>query len=78
MGDFDPAARVVLPQVNNARQFYLTREQMIHLARHCKSLRARTIIRIAVYSGMRLGEILKAARGKTSFLCQIQKMVNPD
>lgn len=62
MGDFDPAARVVLPQVNNARQFYLTREQMIHLARHCKSLRARAIIRIAFYSGMRLGEILKAAR----------------
>ncbi|WP_425495197.1 tyrosine-type recombinase/integrase [Pandoraea horticolens] len=59
LGDEDPAARVVMPSVRNERQHYVTREQMLRLAKVCSHLEARKAIRIAFYSGMRLGEILR-------------------
>lgn len=59
--EHDPGARVVVPEVNNARQVYVTRRQMLQLARSCSSSwEVRALIRIAFYSGMRLGEILAA------------------
>jgi integrase len=60
MADGDPGARVVMPTVNNQRQVYATREQMLQLARACPHRPTRALVRIAYYSGMRLGEILAA------------------
>lgn len=59
--EHDPGARVVTPTVNNRRQSYVTRPEMLRLARACKtSWEVRALIRIAFYSGMRLGEITSA------------------
>lgn len=64
MGEADPAARVVVPEVRNERQTYIGRADMLRLARACTNRGARKVIRIAFYSGMRLGEVLRAeARG---------------
>jgi integrase len=60
MAEHDPGARVVVPEVNNERQVYVTRQQMLQLARACTHWETRALIRIAFYSGMRLGEILAA------------------
>jgi len=59
MGDHDPAERVVMPKVDNARHNYASRKEMLTIAKHCRRS-SRPYIRIAFYSGMRLGEILKA------------------
>lgn len=59
MGDVDPSNRLSMPTVNNERQVYASRAEMLAIARHCKKL-VRPYIRIAFYSGMRLGEILRA------------------
>lgn len=57
----DPGARVVVPEVNNERQVYVDRRQMLQLARACRtSWEVRALIRIAFYSGMRLSEIIAA------------------
>jgi integrase len=58
MGEYDPAGRVAIPQVNNERQVYATRKEMLKIAKNCKRS-SRPFIRIAFYSGMRLGEILR-------------------
>ena len=60
MGDTDPGARVVVPTVRNERQLYIDRRQMLMIAKACTNRKARMAIRIAFYSGMRLGEILRA------------------
>lgn len=60
MGDEDPGARVVTPAVNNERKVFIDRRQMLLIARACSNTTARMAIRIAFYSGMRLGEILRA------------------
>ena len=69
MGDADPAAKVAVPAVTNARQQYVNRAQMLPLSRTCTSKAARLAVRIAFYSGLRLGEILRAqVRGNTFYL----------
>lgn len=60
MGEHDPAARVAMPAVSNERQIYIDRRQMLQMARACGSWEVRAMIRIAFYSGMRLGEIRRA------------------
>lgn len=60
MGKHDPAEKVTVPTVKNERHFYATRAEMLAIARACKNRKARMAIRIAFYSGMRLGEILRA------------------
>lgn len=60
MGDHDPAEKVVVPSVDNARQHYATRAEMLQIAKACTNRTARMAIRIAFYSGMRLSEILRA------------------
>jgi integrase len=67
LGEADPAARMQLPPAAKGRQVYLSREQMLHTARQMQGLsgqqamrRARAAMRIAFYSGMRLGEVLSA------------------
>lgn len=62
MGDQDPGARVVTPEVSNARQTTITRHQMVQLARACRHPGVRALIRIAFYSGMRVAEIQRARR----------------
>lgn len=60
MGDADPGARVSVPTVRNERHVYITRAEMLRMARACRSRPVRALIRIAYYSGMRLGEIERA------------------
>ncbi len=55
--EHDPGARVVMPTVRNAREVFIDRRQMLALARACGHSGARSMIRLAWYSGMRLGEI---------------------
>lgn len=51
-----------MPEVRNARKLYVDRGEMLSIARKCSSKPAgrcaRAIIRIAFYSGMRVGELL--------------------
>jgi integrase len=68
MADSDPAAAVVVPSVNNARQVYIDRKQMLQLARACKHRPTRAAIKIAFYSGMRAGEIERAERKNGYFV----------
>lgn len=60
MGKHDPAERVVMPAVSNEKQVYISRKQMLQLARKCRSWEVRAMIRISFYSGMRLSEIKHA------------------
>lgn len=60
MCDHDPAERVVAPEVRNERHHFVDRRDMLRLARACRDRQTRAAIRIAFYSGMRLGEIGRA------------------
>lgn len=58
---------LIMPSVSNERKVFLTRREMIALARACTHRETRKVIRIAFYSGMRLGEILKLGRSVGMF-----------
>lgn len=60
MGEHDPAARVAMPAVSNEKRIFLSRKQVLQLARACGSWEVRAMMRISFYSGMRLGEIQRA------------------
>lgn len=77
MAEHDPGARVVVPEVNNERQVYVTRGQMLALARACEHWETRALIRIAFYSGMRLGEILAAEIDGDRFVLPDSKNGDP-
>lgn len=77
MGANDPAARVVMPAVSNQRQIYIDRAQMLRLARACDNWETRALIRIAFYSGMRLGEILTAEVADGCFVLPDSKNGDP-
>lgn len=77
MSDHDPAARVIVPSVRNERRFFIDRRQMLQLARACRCRSTRAAIRIAFYSGMRLGEIIKAQRTPDAFLLDDTKNGEP-
>lgn len=77
MSEHDPAARVTVPEVKNERQFYASREDMLKIARLCKNRAARMAIRMAFYSGMRLGEILRAKVVGTAWKLEDTKNGNP-
>lgn len=59
-GDSDPAERMQLPSVKNERHHYASRKEMLTVARKMKNRSARAVAKVAFYSGMRLGEILRA------------------
>lgn len=59
MCETDPAQNLKMPKVNNKREVYASRKEMITLAR-AMPLKYRAYVRIGFYSGMRLGEMLKA------------------
>jgi len=57
MGEGDPTARMQLPTVRNERHVYLTRREMLTLARAADRHDVRVLIRTAFYTGMRKGEL---------------------
>lgn len=57
MGEADPTVRMILPAVRNERHVYITRRQMLQLARACRRHATRVLIRAAFYTGMRLSEL---------------------
>jgi integrase len=59
MGSEDPAARMQLPQVKNERHVYIGRREMLSIARACKNWEGQIAVRVAFYSGLRLGELLR-------------------
>lgn len=77
MGQHDPAARVVVPAVRNERRIFITRAQMLTLARACKHRPTRAAIRIAFYSGMRISEVLAAQRIQGAFVLHDSKNGEP-
>tara|TARA_R110000868_G_scaffold99334_1_gene273433 strand:+ start:2245 stop:3240 length:996 start_codon:yes stop_codon:yes gene_type:complete len=77
MGESDPAARVVMPEVKNERQHYASRLEMLTIAKQCAHRGARMAIRMAFYSGMRLGEILRAEVSGTAWVLRDTKNGNP-
>jgi integrase len=53
----DPTARMRLPSVKNERQTFIGRRDMLRACRACGNWQAQVAIRVAFYSGMRLGEL---------------------
>lgn len=58
--EHDPASRLSIPVVKNERKVYLTRAQVLRIARLIPNRQARAAVRIAFYSGMREAEIVRA------------------
>ena len=77
MGDSDPAARVSVPQVKNERHYYASRAEMLAIAKCCYNKNARMAIRMGFYSGMRMGEILRAEVVGTAWVLRDTKNGNP-
>lgn len=65
MGLHDPAERMVLPKVNNARHIYLTREQVVPVFRKMGLCWSRDAARVAFYTGWRISEVLSAEAVET-------------
>ena len=55
----DPTTRMQLPAVRNERHVYATRAQMLAICRACDHWQAQVAIRVAFYTGMRLGELYR-------------------
>jgi integrase len=60
MGEHDPAEKMVLPKVKNARHVYLTRAEMLKVAREMGPSWSRDAARVAFYTGWRISEVLQA------------------
>lgn len=60
MGEHDPAERMVLPKVKNARHVYLSRAEMLRVARAMGPSWSRDAARVAFYTGWRISEVLAA------------------
>lgn len=58
--EHDPAEKMVLPKVKNARHVYLTREQALPVFRAMGLSYARDAARVAFYTGWRISEVLAA------------------
>lgn len=59
----DPTTRMQMPVVRNERHVYATRQQMLQLCRACDHWQAQIAIRVAFYTGMRLGELYRVEPG---------------
>ncbi|WP_368655450.1 site-specific integrase [Castellaniella ginsengisoli] len=73
----DPAGHLALPEVNNARQEYATRLEVLRMCRAIPKREARRIILIAFYSGMRRGEIWGAEVAGGNFVLTDTKNGDP-
>lgn len=60
MGEHDPAERMLLPKVKNARHVYLTREEALRVFREMGLSWSRDAARVAFYTGWRISEVLEA------------------
>jgi integrase len=58
--EHDPAERMVLPKVKNARHVYLSRAEMLRVARAMGLTWSRDAARVAFYTGWRISEVLQA------------------
>jgi integrase len=65
LGEHDPAERMVLPKVKNARHVYLTRKQALGVFRAMGLSWSRDAARVAFYSGWRIEEVLTAQSVET-------------
>jgi len=75
--EHDPAARVIVPQVDNERQVYIGRAEMLLLAMVAGDCRdTRAMIRIGFYSGMRLGELLRAEVDRDQWMFKLADTKN--
>ena len=77
MGESDPGARVMVPTVRNARETTIDRRQMLQLARACPEPGTRAAIRVAFYTGMRVGEQYAAERLPGMFVLRDTKNREP-
>jgi integrase len=59
-GKHDPAERMVLPKVKNARHIYLNRAQAVSVFRAMGLSWSRDAVRVAFYTGWRISEVLLA------------------
>lgn len=59
MGESDPGQNVKPPKVKNKREIYASRSEMLQIAK-AMPRQYRAYVRIAFYTGMRLGEMHKA------------------
>jgi integrase len=66
LGEHDPAERMVLPRVNNARHVYLSREQAVRVFRKMGLSWSRDAARVAFYTGWRISEVLEATPVETA------------
>lgn len=76
MGEHLPSERLSMPTVDNERQVYVDRAEMLAIARKCRPA-TRPFIRIAFYSGMRLSEILMATIRDDCFCLRTTKNKKP-
>jgi integrase len=58
--EHDPTSRMLLPTVSNERHVYRGRREMLQACRACTNWQAQIAIRVAFYTGMRLGELYRA------------------
>ncbi len=73
IADHDPAERMVMPKVRNERHAYIDRAAMLRIARAMTNRAARAVALVAFYSGMRLGEVLRAAPTDRGWLIEDTK-----
>lgn len=62
MCDFDPGAKLVIPQVKNERHVYIEIGHLHKTLRGVKNVEARKVIVAGFYTGMRLGELMRSKR----------------
>jgi integrase len=55
----DPTTRMQMPAVSNERHVYRGRLEMLQACRACTNWQAQIAIRVAFYTGMRLGELYR-------------------
>lgn len=63
-----PGQFMEIPAPNNERKFFIDRKQMLQLCDRMSDIRARAVVRIAFYSGMRKCEILNATERNGNFV----------
>ena len=68
---------MTLPPVRNARQRYLTRTEVLRIARLITHRDARAVVLVAFYSGMRLAETLRAEPSARGWLLRDTKNAAP-
>ena len=77
MTEHDPAARLVVPKVDNARTVYLERSQVLAICRRINNRQARAAAWVAFFSGMRCSEVLAAEVVGDSFVLHTSKTGKP-